>query len=899
MNKIGRENRRGIAAGICLFFVLISAALLLPSFVTAENGADGNGAAVVEDLYDVTGETSLVPWNTDGYIGDLSESGDIAFRSDVRITNLQNGNGIMVGILLAAPSGSQDNSGFWFVAKPTEERMYLSSYGTRLTAADEITSASAGAKKTAYDAVMSGEWFELEIGRTPDAAESAAYRVYVKIDGTEVLSVSDTTEPTGSAVWMEMAQRGEMRTTYETEYAAPESVSDLFDVSGESARTQDGEIGSMPAKDNAAFLAQARITDATNRWGLMIGVFASDTSGSSGYWFVARPTEERIYLAGWGRDTVQAEITSAATGEEKNAYDAVMSGEWFALEIGRAAASIAGDPVGWGIYVKINGVTVLRYTDTRAAEEVGTAVCGEMLNRAELRTTYDYDYAAVNAEDLYDVSGKISKAYSDSSQNVGEMAASQNTAFTFRLSADPAVINENSDTYLILGILCTPNAAADTYSTGYWMKIDKSGVHLLEYGIGFYAGPKATLSEGAVYDAVFAGENVLVEFGVRDASIQGKTTGRNIYLKIDGEEVLSWMDTQTRELGRTVITDNCRRAALTSAKVETDEIVTTDFYDLRHQISTLFFGNGWAYYLGNFAGTRNVSMISEVTFDDEVGFDKQSASIYFLKATDGPWDAGRNTGYEFSFDYAWVYLRSMDGRVNAGSGAMPAAHTGLGNTVTLEIGTVDCYVGGEFIGAKVFVNLNGFELISLLDPSPLPYNGSYIMSPYGNSTGQTMEFATTKDTITLSHSSSAIDLPQSYTVLYQPTINLPVKEGKKITEVKINGESAAFELVNGACAVEMPADTPLAEIEVTAEDAWIAFSLQTGEGGTAECNLEQGQVAYNASAKLILRPAAGKVPVVTVNGEVREAERNGDEYVVRVGFMKQDVAITVEFTENV
>ena len=345
---------------------------------------EATGSATVTDLYDLTGEVSH-DGISESVIGELPSAENAAFRTKLRITDLTPSNPVYLHV----------NGGYWFVADPrTDSRdpyIMISAYGSSGTAKDRITADNLDpAQSAAFDKVMSGGWFELEFGRlTASAGETPCYIIYAKIDGVEVLRFVDTQTISSAAVKPEMSGRGEMRTAYEPEYTETQSTACLYETVGALALESDVSISdalSVSDSESTAFITEARITNMANGYGLMLGAFASEPNGNSGYWFIARPTEGRIYLSyGWNTD--YADITAYSDGEEKTAYDAVMSGDWFTLEFGRVPATLQ-EETGFAVYAKINGVTVLQFFDTRTAQDLGSMFCTQIGGRAQLRTTY-------------------------------------------------------------------------------------------------------------------------------------------------------------------------------------------------------------------------------------------------------------------------------------------------------------------------------------------------------------------------------------------------------------------------------------------------------------------------------------------------------------------------------
>lgn len=351
--------------------------------------AEASGQATVSDLYDLTGEFSHNGTTETEMANPLPSAENTAFKTKLRVTNLSAGNPVILGINI---SGS---NGYFFTASGNEssslgKHIGISGYSSFSDQQDKITADNLDpAQSAAFDKVMSGGWFELEIGRlTASAGETACYIIYAKIDGVEVLRFVDTDSVTATAVRPEMYGRGEMRTAYEPEYTETQSAACLYETVGALTLSQDSTFAdAMTVSESAAFITEARITNLTNSNGLQIGIFTENNSTSTGYWFIAQPTQNRIALAGWGRDSLKDSFTAFDTGDGEAAYDAVMSGDWFTLEIGRVPATLQ-EETGFAVYAKINGVTVLQFFDTTATENLGTGFNAEMTSRAQLRTTY-------------------------------------------------------------------------------------------------------------------------------------------------------------------------------------------------------------------------------------------------------------------------------------------------------------------------------------------------------------------------------------------------------------------------------------------------------------------------------------------------------------------------------
>lgn len=569
------------------------------------------GTPVVYDLWDITGATSFTSSDsTNRNIGCLPDTHNVAFKAKVSYDKNSTRNLVMnflfgqeatvntnyyatghKGYLMNIKDGAlslfydadpntnegADWSGTdkaWVLT--TGASLTWTEFATKLEKIDSIE--NVGSKINTANFKLGRETFLFECGSVKaytvdgDTSTWTGNYVYVKINGQEVLSFTDTGayyKDKGSYFGKGAAFSYDYtKYTFETAYSENTlaniekqvAVYDLYDITGRESGTYlngyDGKaIGQLPYTSGVAFKTKVS-THADNQ--KTIHLIDLIITGSSAYtssnnyggyrliWKdnVIRITHDKDTVANTGH-LVVAE-TSANTGDLANKNNCSTA---FDLEFGSARYMIDGAWMGNYVYVKVDGVEVLHFVDkgelykTRG-HYVGSGSDAGNWSKYTFNTAYE-TVANVTVEnatvyDLYDVTGKTSGTYLTNYDDrpIGSLSANANVAFKTKVSTH----SDNTMTIMFLDLLLN-GGNGDGYQL-YWRD---NSIHL-RYDYDFISGANTASENIAVsYGMHNTPENAMtsaftMEFGSRKYVVNNEWTGNYVYVKINDIEVAHFID---------------------------------------------------------------------------------------------------------------------------------------------------------------------------------------------------------------------------------------------------------------------------------------------------------------------------------------------------------------------
>ncbi len=232
-------------------------------------------------------------------------------------------------------------------------------------------------------------------------------------------------------------------------------------------------------------------------------------------------------------------------------------------------------------------------------------------------------------------------------------------------------------------------------------------------------------------------KNYEVEFGIVDMRDgQGTLVGRKVYVKIDGADALSYVDTNLEHtLGKNVAfyaNGALGAGALVTVaprSLKADETTVYGLTDLGAETSVVV-GVGAKQYVGATKTASNTSIVFDVTTTTPGAarfyIGKQSATEVL--------DA---TGYvvvvwpRFAADNFAIYRGTVDAANLLTYGTVPQESGGV--SYELEYGIVDMRDGqGQLIGRKVYANYNGETELSYIDLQPDYTVGTHVWATEEN-----------------------------------------------------------------------------------------------------------------------------------------------------------------------
>ena len=363
-------------------------------------------------------------------------------------------------------------------------------------------------------------------------------------------------------------------------------------------------------------------------------------------------------------------------------------------------------------YVKIDGEEVLTLTDKELGRNLGSNlwVYASKDVKADLVSLTSDKYLIrenVAVSDLYDVT-RLSRLSVDvkTEQTIGELKSSTNMAFRTKVS-----INDKCQELLF--------ALAKTDSSRFW-DIDASGWEILlrpqfkQVGIG---SQKDGVLSMCGYE--FPSEFIL-EIGERNVRYNdGQPYGRELYVMIDGELVLSYIDKDfSKKIGTYVslyMTPEDAEATLTSLTTQgyvpvEKNIKATDYYDVSGFASKNI-GEGTT-YIGDLKDTKNSAIKMRV----DVNKDTEEFGISLgKKVTDKIDEDVKDENVS-----GWtIWIKPTYNTVTIQQGYYKTVKNvtcEIPESFVLEVGSRDAYYeNGKYYGYEVYVKINDETVASWID----------------------------------------------------------------------------------------------------------------------------------------------------------------------------------------
>ena len=529
------------------------------------------GKANVYDLYDMQGVEQLTlegrtsnPDNWGTTLGSvLAEHKDnMAFKTTVTMDEAQT---VMLGIGLTELSQAVQLSSGYVLEIVTKtgtdevDTMKIHRAGTQIYGADQSID-------------LNGE-YELEFGVVDlydlDAdGKVVGKRIYVKVDGEEILSYDDTVnaisgDKLGTKVDVYVSGIDLPMSSYRGYQASSATVYDLYDLtfretlevkhSDDSGNINWGVlIGNVEQahKGNVALKTKVDMSR-DQQQNLLIGLGLQShwpVSGGFGYQIELNANPDNK------NDTLFI-YKKTATGETVCCFNAEQNFDFngsFQLEVGVVDLLDGNKEVAARrIYVNVDGKELMHFDDTRnmiSGSSMGTVVAAYASSgSAILGTCADgIPSTDVKVYDIYDLLGRASVKLNRTDAGgaviwtniLGEVTDTNNLNYALRVDMDTSQVDRSTMQELIFG-LCKDS---DLF--------DKMGYRLSMY-FGTDGGTSLVLRDSATDEVLASVDGAFptsyeIELGITDFfDSNKKLIGKKIYLKVDGEEVLSYLDKDT------------------------------------------------------------------------------------------------------------------------------------------------------------------------------------------------------------------------------------------------------------------------------------------------------------------------------------------------------------------
>lgn len=367
--------------------------------------------------------------------------------------------------------------------------------------------------------------------------------VYVKIDGVEVLIFSDADldRKLGKNLWVYTSENvtADLWSLTSDKYLIKDQVvvADLYDVAALSRKTlsQGSEmyLGAMKKETNVAFRTKVKVSKDCPE--VYFGLSKADKRmwdiDESGWQFWIKPKTQQLFLV-YGGNTIGS----------LRAYEIP---EEFVLEIGeRNVRYNDGKKYARQIYVTINGEEALTYMDKDFSRKLGTYLCTYASKGydvvLESLTTKGYVPTEKNikATDIYDISGYASMSLSEGLNYLGQLQAEKNSAIKMRVKAP--LDTEEFGISIGKSVAHTITEDVTDASVSGWNLWFRPTYDNIEIQYGYY-------KKGTSFTYDFS-ESFVLEVGSRDVYYEnGKYYGYEVYVKIDGKTIGSWLDEDVKK----------------------------------------------------------------------------------------------------------------------------------------------------------------------------------------------------------------------------------------------------------------------------------------------------------------------------------------------------------------
>ena len=530
------------------------------------------GQAHIYDLYDMQGREQLTlegrtsnPDNWGTTLGNVlpEYKENMAFKTTVTMDEAQT---VMLGLgLMDHSMAVQLNSGYVLeiVTKTGEGEV------------DTVKIHRAGMQIYSEDQSVdfNGE-YELQFGVVDlydlDANnEVVGKRIFVKVNGEEILHYDDTIsalsgDQLGTKVDVYASGIDLPMASYRNYQASNATVYDLYDLTfRESLEVKNADangnvnwgvlIGNVEEAHKGNVALKTKVTmSRSQQQNLLIGL------GLQSHWPVSGGFGYQIELNGNpdNKNDILYIYKKSADGETVCCFSAEQNFDFndsFRLEVGVVDLRDSnGKVAARRIYVKVEGKELAHFDDTKnviSGSSMGTVVAAYASSGTATLGTCMNGIPKTNVKvyDMYDLLGRASVKLNRTDAGgaviwtnvLGNIADTNNQNYALRVNMDTSRVDRSAMQELIFG-LCKDSEL-----------FDKMGYRLSVY-FGTDGGTSLVLRDSAT-DEVLAGidgafpQKYELELGITDFfDSNKKMIGKKIYLKVDGEEVLSYVDKDTK-----------------------------------------------------------------------------------------------------------------------------------------------------------------------------------------------------------------------------------------------------------------------------------------------------------------------------------------------------------------
>ena len=650
------------------------------------------GTATVYDIFDLTGAASNTIKGTD-------ESWDGQIRANVSAEHKENF-AFKTKLTMAT-----QNVRLSLTAKDGDSHYDPVGYAVYLYGADnvvEIRRNNSGLQSASVASLAGTYIFEVGIVDILFGGQVVGKHLYVKMNDVVVCEYDDMNGYlTGDALGTEIIDFHygaaiQMDSTYESSYGTA-TVYDIFDLTGATSNTikgtdetWDGQIhANVSAEHKENFAFKTKLTMDTQN--VRLSLTAKD--GDSHY----DPVGYAVYL--YGADNV-VEIRRNNSGLQ-SASVASLAGTYI-FEVGIVDILFGGQVVGKHLYVKMNDVVVCEYDDMNGyltGDALGTKIIDFHYGAAiQMDSTYTTSYGEAAVYDLYDLTGTTATSVNAwASTKIGSIAAEhkEQAALKMNMNITDARHRYRFSVGAAEGVDCT-----DPHGYGLEIAVQFDGNNYVKFTRG-------SGSQIAIFNDVSAliGEHD-IEFGYRNILLNDQIVGKQVYLRVDGNEVYTYNDGTGYLTGDTIGTmvalhhiDDAAVQLKSTYDSSFGEAEVYDIYDLTGAAANTIKGTDETWD-GQIHANVSAEHKENFAFKTKLTMDTQNVRLS-LTAKDG------DSHYD-PVGYA-VYLYGADNVVEIrrnNSGLQSASVASLAGTYIFEVGIVDILFDGNRVGKHLYVKLD-------------------------------------------------------------------------------------------------------------------------------------------------------------------------------------------------
>lgn len=705
----------------------------------------------IYDLYDLNGVSKItVPKDSYYNLTDLKAKTNVGVKLHIQdMKNKDDVEDVTFGLSKAVANNVWVDSGYQIKISPSMGRILI------LTEAEKIVATTFSEEvKTDFD-------MEIAVVNMKDKdGKLKARKVYVKINDNEVASYLDYNLERELGTYMPVYATKNINVVLESctkkGYVLVNKTPNVLDISKLNSGLKNVEtkadacthIGTATDSTNVAIRTKVKFNKSFSkyeegRYDEVKFAFSKDSKetiwdeNGTGYQVWLRPGQ--IFI-----------------GYDMDSYGTVVSynlPKEFVLEIGTYDVQVRVQDgkkdkfvrnYGRMVYVKVDGQEVASWLDTNLKRKFGKeALVWHSTSTDITLTSLTSDKYLIRQKnkvyDLFDATGlseaKLSK---NAITKLGSLPKSSDMALKTKVK-----FNKKSEEFKIALSKTSNETIWDLEESGwqFWFRPASSQI-FIGYGMSEYATVTA-------YEFPKSGEFVL-EIGQRNVVYNnGKKYGREVYIKIDGKEITSWID---KDYNRTIGNYALAYASQNSNIVLTS-LTTTGYIPVEKeaQVSDIFDLSGYAELelvkgqcinLGKIKNPKNKAVKMNVDLKKSTEMTEEF-KLAIGKVSDSTiWDIEKS-GWQFWF-------RPVSNQIFIGYGESEYAEVvgyEFPNRFQLEIGTSEVYLkNGKYYGFKVYVKIDGKEVVSWIDTDSSRKIGENVIayaSGYSNTTLSTLNTITT------------------------------------------------------------------------------------------------------------------------------------------------------------